>query len=88
MKPSASVERGKTQSSKPNVVSAELLERVQQERDQMISVRECAALLRLSEVSIRRYLWKGKLRRFKVGNGRGGRTLISLRDALALIREA
>ena len=36
---------------------------------QFVSVQEAAELLRVSQVSIRRYLGQGKLKRFKVGPG-------------------
>jgi len=49
-----------------------------------ITVRETAELTRLSEISIRRYLTQKKLTRYKCG----GRTLVRLADAEALIREA
>jgi excisionase family DNA binding protein len=50
--------------------------------EEFLTVREGAALLRLSEVSIRRYLTQKKLRRFKVG----GRTLLMRSDVLGLVR--
>lgn len=50
---------------------------------EFLTVREGAALLRLSEVSIRRYLTLKKLRRFKVGS----RTLLMRSDVLGLVRE-
>jgi excisionase family DNA binding protein len=49
-----------------------------------ITVKEAAALLKLSEISIRRFLTQKKLRRFKVG----ARTLIRQTEAMSLIREA
>lgn len=49
-----------------------------------LTVRETAAFLKLSEISIRRFLTQRKLKRFKVGS----RTLIRLQDAESLIREA
>lgn len=51
--------------------------------DRFIHVKEAARLTTLSEISIRRYLTQGKLRRFKVG----GRTLLKYSDVIALIRE-
>lgn len=51
---------------------------------EFITVREAAAILKLSEISIRRLLTQKKLKRFKVG----ARTLIRLSEALSLIREA
>jgi len=51
---------------------------------QYLSVAEAADLLRISKVSIRRYLGMGKLKKFKVG----ARTLIRREDVLALVREA
>jgi|HubBroStandDraft_4_1064222.scaffolds.fasta_scaffold20527_1 excisionase family DNA binding protein len=50
--------------------------------DEMISVREAAALLRLSEISIRRFLTQGRLRRFKAGS----RTLLSRSDVLGMVK--
>ena len=50
---------------------------------EFINVREAAALLRLSEISIRRLLWKKQLKRFKAG----GRTLVKRSQVLSLIRE-
>lgn len=52
--------------------------------EEYLTVKETAVFLKMSEVSIRRFLTEGKLRRFKCG----ARTLIRLRDAQALIREA
>jgi excisionase family DNA binding protein len=49
-----------------------------------ITVKEAAALLKLSDISIRRFLTQKKLRRFKVG----ARTLIRVSEAMSLIREA
>jgi excisionase family DNA binding protein len=49
---------------------------------QFLSVTEAADLLRVSVVSIRRYLGQGKLKRFKVGS----RTLVRQADVLALVR--
>ena len=51
--------------------------------DEMISVREAAAILRLSEISIRRFLTQKKLRRFKAG----ARTLLRRADVLGMIKE-
>lgn len=51
---------------------------------QFVSVAEAADLLRISKVSIRRYLGMRKLKKFKVGS----RTLIRRDDVLALVREA
>jgi excisionase family DNA binding protein len=48
-----------------------------------IDIPEAAALLRRSQVSIRRFLTEGKLRRFKCG----GRTLLRRDDVLGLVRE-
>jgi excisionase family DNA binding protein len=53
-------------------------------QSQFVSVAEAADLLRISKVSIRRYLGMGKLKKFKVGS----RTLIRREDVLALVREA
>jgi excisionase family DNA binding protein len=51
---------------------------------QFMSIAEAAELLRVSQVSIRRYLGQGKLKRFKVGS----RTLLRHSDVMALVREA
>jgi excisionase family DNA binding protein len=48
-----------------------------------ITVKEAAGILKLSEISVRRFLTKRKLKRFKAG----ARTLIRLSEVLALIRE-
>lgn len=48
-----------------------------------LSVKEAADMLKLSQVSIRRYLGQGKLKRFKVG----ARTLIRQDDVIALVHE-
>jgi excisionase family DNA binding protein len=47
-----------------------------------ITVREAAELLRLSEISIRRYLTKKILARYKAG----GRTLLRRDDVVAMIK--
>jgi len=54
-----------------------------------VSVREAAEILRMSSDSVRRFLWKGQLKRYKVGSGRGraSRTLVSRTEVLGLIRE-
>jgi excisionase family DNA binding protein len=55
----------------------------------LISVKEAAAILRLSEISVRRYLTQKRLARYKAGGrGRFGRTLVSRAQVLGLIREA
>jgi excisionase family DNA binding protein len=51
--------------------------------EEFLTVREGAALLRISEGSIRRYLTLKKLRWFKVGS----RTLLIRSDVLGLVRE-
>lgn len=51
---------------------------------QFVSVPEAAALLRISPVSIRRYLGQGKLKRYKVG----ARTLLKTSDVLGLVEAA
>jgi excisionase family DNA binding protein len=48
-----------------------------------INVKEAAELVRVSEDTIRHYLVKRKLRRFKFG----GRTLLSRAEVLGLIKE-
>jgi len=58
--------------------SAELAE------GEYISVREAAQLLRLSEISIRRFLTQKKLRRFKAQS----RTLLRRAEVLGMVREA
>jgi excisionase family DNA binding protein len=50
---------------------------------QFVSVAEAAQLLRMSAVSIRRYLGQGKLKRYKVG----ARTLLRHDHVMALVRE-
>ena len=50
---------------------------------EFVSVAEAAELLRVSVVSIRRYLGQKKLKRFKVG----ARTLLQRNDVMALVRE-
>jgi excisionase family DNA binding protein len=49
-----------------------------------ITVREAAGLLKMSEISIRRFLTQKKLKRFKVG----ARTLLRSSEVLGLIRES
>ncbi|HEV2617945.1 MAG TPA: helix-turn-helix domain-containing protein [Candidatus Acidoferrales bacterium] len=49
-----------------------------------ITCRQGAEILKISEISVRRYLTQKKLRRFKVGS----RTLILLSEVQSLIREA
>jgi len=51
--------------------------------EEFLTVRESAALLKLSEASIRRYLTIKRLRRFKVGS----RTLLKRGDVLGLVHE-
>jgi excisionase family DNA binding protein len=51
---------------------------------QFVSVKEAAELVRLSQVSIRRYLGQGKLKRYKVGS----RTLLRYDNVMALVQEA
>jgi excisionase family DNA binding protein len=51
---------------------------------QYVSVREAARLLKVSEISIRRFLTQKKLRRFKVGR----RTLLLHSEVVGLIHEA
>jgi len=54
------------------------------QEDRYIHVDEAMAITTLAEVTIRRYLAEGKLRRFKAGR----RTLLKLSEVLSLIREA
>ena len=49
-----------------------------------VTVKEAARLLKLSEISIRRFLTQKKLRRFKVGS----RTRILHSEVMGLIRES
>jgi len=51
--------------------------------DGFVSVREGAEMIKLSEISIRRYLTKKKLTRFKVGS----RTLLKRSEVLGLVRQ-
>jgi excisionase family DNA binding protein len=53
-------------------------------RQQFVSVQEAAEMLRISQVSIRRYLGQGKLKRFEVG----ARTLLRHDEVMGLIRES
>ena len=48
-----------------------------------ISVKAAAELLSVSQVSIRRYLGQGQLKRFKFGS----RTLLRRDDVMGLVRE-
>jgi excisionase family DNA binding protein len=48
-----------------------------------VSVKEAARLLKISEISVRRFLTLKRLRRFKVGS----RTLVLQSEVLALVRE-
>jgi len=50
---------------------------------QYLTVREAARLLKLSEISVRRFLGQKRLRRFKVGS----RTLLLHSEVMGLIRE-
>jgi hypothetical protein len=50
----------------------------------MINVKEAAAVLKLSEISIRRYLTQKKLKRYKAF----GRTLLKESEVRALIKRA
>jgi excisionase family DNA binding protein len=51
---------------------------------EFITCKECASLLKLSEISIRRLLTQKKLKRFKIG----ARTLVRREEALSLIHES
>jgi len=51
---------------------------------QFVSVREGAALSKVAEITLRRWLTQKKLRRYKIGS----RTLIKTSDLMGLIREA
>ena len=53
------------------------------QQGQFVSVREAAAILKMSEISIRRFLTQKKLRRYKVGS----RTLVKISEVLGLIHE-
>jgi excisionase family DNA binding protein len=48
-----------------------------------ISVKGAAGLLTVSQVSIRRWLREGRLKKFKAGS----RTLVRRQDVLGLVRE-
>jgi excisionase family DNA binding protein len=48
-----------------------------------ISVKAAAEMLSVSQVSIRRYLGQGRLKRFKFGS----RTLLRSQDVMNLVRE-
>jgi excisionase family DNA binding protein len=48
-----------------------------------MTCKEAAALLKLSEVSIRRFLTQGKLRRLKCGS----RTLLDAAEVFALVED-
>jgi excisionase family DNA binding protein len=50
---------------------------------EFLTVREAAAILKLSEISIRRFLTLRKLKRYKVGS----RTLLNAVEVRALVRE-
>lgn len=54
------------------------------EAGQYITVKEAAQIVRLSEISIRRYLTKKILVRYKIG----GRTLLRRDDVVAMIKSA
>jgi excisionase family DNA binding protein len=53
-------------------------------REDFITCKEAAAAVKLSEISIRRMLTKGRLTRYKIG----ARTLISVSELFALIRKS
>jgi excisionase family DNA binding protein len=56
----------------------------QQSKDGIyLTVREAADLLRLSEISVRRFLTQQRLRRFKAGS----RTLLLRSDVLNLVKK-
>jgi len=50
---------------------------------EFLTTREAAAILKLSEISIRRFLTLRKLKRYKVGS----RTLLNAVEVRALVRE-
>ena len=52
-------------------------------KSEFVTIKEASELLRVSQVSIRRYLGQKKMRRFKVG----ARTVLLLSDVLGLVRE-
>jgi excisionase family DNA binding protein len=54
------------------------------DRETYLTVKETAAFLKISPVTVWRLLGDGKLKKFKCG----ARTLIRLRDAEGLVREA
>jgi excisionase family DNA binding protein len=49
-----------------------------------LSIQEAAELLRVSPVTIKRYLWLKKLTRYKVGT----RTLLDRQNVLSIVRQA
>lgn len=53
-----------------------------------MTVAEAAELLKLSEISIRRYLTNKILVRYKVGDAKRGRTLLRRDDVERLIKQA
>ncbi len=52
--------------------------------EKFIDVRTAARLVFVSEVTIRRWLTQGRVRRFKVG----GRTLLKIGDVFRMVRPA
>ncbi len=53
----------------------------------LMTVSMAADFLKVSQITLRRYLTQKKLRRFKVG-GPHGRTLVKRSDVLNLVKEA
>jgi excisionase family DNA binding protein len=55
--------------------------------NRLLSIPEAAAILRVSESTVRRFLTEGRLPRLKVGPGANARTVLRLSDVLGLVRE-
>jgi hypothetical protein len=58
------------------------------DRPRFVDIPGAAALLCVSEATIRRYLTRKTLKRYKVGKGPNTRTLLNRDEVLSLIREA
>ena len=59
--------------------------RVLRADDQLLSVREAAALLRMSTRNLRRWIYHGRIPSVRTDPGRGGRVLVRRSDVLAAI---
>lgn len=53
----------------------------------LIDISHAAAMVFVSEKTIVKWLYERKLTRFKVGGGRGAKTLLSRKELLGLIRK-